>query len=439
MRGKTFKGGIHPPYNKQYSKDLPIEVLDGAKEMFYPLSQHIGAFAEPVVNVGDKVFCGQVIAKAGGFVSANIHSSVSGTVTAIKPYPHPNGTEVMTIVVENDGEYKVFEGIKPNKPLEQLTPAEIVDIVKEAGIVGMGGATFPTYIKLMPPKDGEVDCVIVNGAECEPYLTSDHRVLVENTRGVLDGLKIAMKALGVNKGYVAIEDNKPDAIEKMSECAKEYEGITVVPLKTKYPQGSEKHIIKAVTGRTVPSGGLPSSVGCVVINTDTANAINTAVTTGMPLISRIVTVGGDAVENNKNYKVRTGTPVSFIIESAGGFKKEPSKIILGGPMMGTAVSNTDVPIIKGTGAVLSFTEEALRETASSKCMRCGKCVEACPMFLQPLLLGAYGKKDDIEKMKELNVMDCIECGACSYLCPGHQNPLQYIRVAKLKIGKAGKK
>lgn len=439
MSLKTFKGGIHPPYNKQYSKDIPIEVLDGAKEMFYPLSQHIGAFSEAVVKVGDGVLVGQLIAKANGFVSANIHSSVSGVVTAIKPYPHPNGTEVMTIVIENDGQYKIDSKVKPNGELEKLTAEEIVEIVKNAGIVGMGGATFPTYIKLMPPKDGTVDCVIVNGAECEPYLTSDHRVLLENTKEVLNGLKIAMKALNVNVGYVAIEDNKQDAIEIMEQCAKEFDGITIVPLETKYPQGSEKHIIKAVTGRTVPSGGLPSSVGVVVINTDTANAINNAVTTGMPLITRVVTVGGDAIKDCKNYRVRIGTPISYIIERAGGFVEQPEKIILGGPMMGTAVSNTDVPVIKGTGAILSFTKKTIEETPSTKCMRCGKCVESCPMFLQPVLLGAYGRKGDIEAMKKLNVMDCIECGVCSYLCPGHQNPLQYIRVAKLQIGKEGKK
>ncbi len=439
MKLKTFKGGIHPPYHKEDSRYLAIEDLDGSKEMIFPLSQHIGAPASPVVNVGDKVYEGQLIASAQGFVSANIHSSVSGTVTAIKPMPHPNGTEAMAIVVENDFLYETDKSVVPHKTYQQLTAEEIVEIVRNAGIVGMGGATFPTHIKLAPPPEKNVDTVIVNGAECEPYITSDHRVLLEQTENVLNGLMAAMKALNVKKGYVAVEDNKEDAIETLKTAAKDFEGVEIVALETKYPQGSEKHIIRAVTGREVPGGKLPADVGVVVLNVDTVNSINRAITTGMPLVTRVVTVGGDAVKTCRNYRVRTGTPVKDIIEAAGGFSEAPSKIILGGPMMGTAISKTDVPVIKGTGAILSFTEGALKQTADSKCMRCGKCVEACPMNLQPLLLGMYGRKGDLEAMEKLNVMDCIECGVCSYLCPGHRNPLQYIRISKLKINNKKKK
>lgn len=436
MSSKTFKGGIHPPYNKERSRYLSIENLEGSKEMIFPLSQHIGAPASPVVKVGDRICTGQLIAAASGFVSANIHSSVSGTVTAIRPCLHPNGTEVMSIVIENDFKYEKDSSVTANSSADMLSTEEILEIVRNAGIVGMGGATFPTHVKLSPPADKKIEAVIVNGAECEPYLTSDHRVLLESPEGVLKGLKACMKALNVTVGYVAIEDNKEDAIKTVSETAKAFDGITVVPLKTKYPQGSEKHIIKAVTGREVPSGGLPADAGVVVINVDTANSISTAIDTGMPLITRIVTVGGDAMKEARNFRVRIGTPVKDVIEAAGGFCAEPDKILLGGPMMGTAIASTEVPIIKGTGAVLAFTKKAAPTTG--KCMRCGKCVDACPMHLQPLLLRAYGKKGDLDMLKKLNITDCIECGVCSYLCPGRQNPLQYIRVSKLKLKEAKK-
>lgn len=436
MSSKTFKGGIHPPYNKERSRYLSIENLEGSKEMIFPLSQHIGAPASPVVKTGDRVCTGQLIAAASGFVSANIHSSVSGTVTAIRPCLHPNGTEVMSIVIENDFKYEKDSSVTANSSADMLSTEEILEIVRNAGIVGMGGATFPTHVKLSPPADKKIEAVIVNGAECEPYLTSDHRVLLESPEGVLKGLKACMKALNVTIGYVAIEDNKEDAIKTVSENAKAFDGITVVPLKTKYPQGSEKHIIKAVTGREVPSGGLPADAGVVVINVDTANSISTAIDTGMPLITRIVTVGGDAMKEARNFRVRIGTPVKDVIEAAGGFCAEPDKILLGGPMMGTAISSTEVPIIKGTGAVLAFTKKAA--PTPGKCMRCGKCVDACPMHLQPLLLRAYGKKGDLDMLKKLNITDCIECGVCSYLCPGGQNPLQYIRVSKLKLKEAKK-
>ena len=436
MSSKTFKGGIHPPYNKERSRYLSIENLECSKEMIFPLSQHIGAPASPVVKVGDRVCTGQLIAAASGFVSANIHSSVSGTITAIKPCLHPNGAEVMSIVIENDFKYEKDSSVTANSSSDMLSTEEILEIVRNAGIVGMGGATFPTHVKLSPPADKKIEAVIVNGAECEPYLTSDHRVLLESPEGVLKGLKACMKALNVTVGYVAIEDNKEDAIKTVSETAKAFDCITVVPLKTKYPQGSEKHIIKAVTGREVPSGGLPADAGVVVINVDTANSISTAIDTGMPLITRIVTVGGDAMKEARNFRVRIGTPVKDVIEAAGGFCAEPDKILLGGPMMGTAIASTEVPIIKGTGAVLAFTKKAA--PTPGKCMRCGKCVDACPMHLQPLLLRAYGKKGDLDMLKKLNITDCIECGVCSYLCPGGQNPLQYIRVSKLKLKEAKK-
>lgn len=428
---KTFKGGIHPDDKKRNSNFIEIENFSAPKTMIYPVQQHIGKPANVVVNVGDDVKIGQLIAGADGYVSANIHASVSGKVTAIKPCLHPNGNMINSIIVENDFKEEYIKNFNDQKDVDKLTAEEIVNMVKDAGIVGMGGATFPTHVKLAPKS--QIDTVVINGAECEPYITSDHRVMLEHPKCILTGIKAVMKAVGAQNTFVGIESNKPDAIAKLTEIFGECENINVVPVLAKYPQGSEKQMINAITGRQVPSGGLPSDVGVVVLNIDTVWAIADVINKGLPLIYRIVTLSGGAVKQPKNYLVRLGTPVKDIIETAGGFSQEPAKIILGGPMMGNAVYSTDVPIIKGTGAIITLTEKEIKSTEPTVCIRCAKCVDACPMHLQPLMLRAYSIKNDYEKLKKFHILDCMECGACAYICPGRQNPVQYIRNAKPKV------
>lgn len=428
---KTFRGGVHPDDKKTASNYIKIEELAAPKTMVYPVQQHIGKPANILVNVGNEVKVGQLIAEADGYVSANVHASVSGKVIAIKPHLHPNGNMVNSIIVENDFKEEYITEFNKQTDIDKLSPQDIVNMVKDAGIVGMGGATFPTHVKLAPPS--KIDTVIINGAECEPYITSDHRLMLEHPRCILTGIKAVMKAVGAENAFVGVESNKPDAIEKLKEIFLECENVNVVPVKAKYPQGSEKQMINAVTGREVPSGGLPSDVGVVVLNIDTVWAIADVINKGLPLIYRIVTLSGGAVKQPKNYMVRLGTPVQVVIDAAGGFAEEPSKIILGGPMMGMAIYNTDVPVIKGTGAIVALTEDEIKATEPTVCVRCGKCVDACPMHLQPLMLRAYSIKNDYENLKKFHILDCMECGACAYICPGRQSPVQYIRNAKPKV------
>ncbi len=428
---KTFRGGIHPDDKKRNSDYIEIEVLNSPKTMVYPVQQHIGKPAKVIVNVGDEVKIGQLIAEADGFVSANVHASVSGKVVAVKPHLHPNGNMVNAVIVENDFKEEYIKDFNVQKNVEKLSAEDIANLVKEAGIVGMGGATFPTHVKLKPPS--EIDTVIINGAECEPYITSDHRLMLEHPKCILTGIKAVMKAVGAKNAFVGVESNKPDAIAKLAEIFSEDENINVVSVLAKYPQGSEKQMIQAVTGRQVPSGKLPSDVGVVVLNIDTIWAIADVINKGLPLIYRIVTLSGGAVKNPKNYMVRLGTPVKDVIDAGGGFSEEPSKILLGGPMMGTAIYDASVPVIKGTGAIIALTENEIKSTEATVCVRCAKCVDACPMHLQPLMLRAYSIKGDYEKLKEFHIMDCMECGACAYICPGRQNPVQYIRNAKPKV------
>lgn len=430
----TFRGGIHPDAMKEETKDKPIVDIDAPQLMIFPMVQHLGAPATPIVQVGDEVKVGQKIAEASGYVSANIHSSVSGTVKEIKPSLHPNGTEVECIFIENDGRYEVVEGLK-GYDYRELSPKEIVDIVREAGIVGMGGACFPTHVKLNVSDDKRIDYVIVNGAECEPYLTSDHRQMLENPKDVITGLKILMKIFGLTTGYIGIEENKPDAIEVLQNAAS-LDGeadIRIVTLKTKYPQGSEKQLIDAITGRKIPPGKLPADVGAIVDNVDTVASICRAVTKGRPLISRIVTVAGDCIGNPVNFRVRIGTPFNYIVEKAGGFKKEPRKVIMGGPMMGIAQISLDTPVVKGTSGLLAFGRKFARAQEETTCLRCGKCVEICPMRLVPLEINNAYKRNDFDALMKLNVMDCIECGSCSYICQSSQRVVQNIRIAKAKI------
>lgn len=431
----TFKGGIHPDDGKEYTKDIPIRAVDGASEHVFPLQQHIGAPLSPLVGVGDRVRVGEKIADSDAFVSAPLHSSISGTVKAVENRLHPNGVQTMSIVVENDGSYELDEKVKPAGELCDLSPEDIRRIVREAGIVGMGGAGFPTHVKITPPKDKKIEYVIVNGAECEPYITSDHRTLLEQPEMVLFGLKALMRVFGIDEGYIAIEQNKPDAILLVEEylAKTEYAGMKLCEMRTKYPQGAEKQLIYAVTGREVPSGRLPADVGVVVVNVDTAAAIATAIKTGMPSIKRIVTVSGGAVSEPANLEVRLGASFEYVFDKAGGFSKEPKKIIMGGPMMGQAQESLDVPIVKGTSAILAFDNAPSLYNEHEACIRCGKCVSVCPMRLMPLYLKMYAQKGDWEMCERYHALDCMECGACSYICPGKQHPLQSIRTAKQKL------
>ncbi len=436
---KTFKGGIHPKDMKSATSSKAICDIVPPETLVFPLSQHIGALAKPVVAVGDTVSAGQKIAEADGFVSANVHSSVSGTVEAIEPRLHPNGSMVNSIVIKNDGLNTLCDNMK-RYTFDEVTPEDIVASVREAGIVGMGGAAFPTHVKLSPPAGKSVKYVIINGAECESYLTSDHRAMLENAEEIIDGLKLTLKVFGLKNGYIAIETNKPDAIKHMTECAlKEQEYfINIVPVKTKYPQGSEKHLIKAVTGIDVPGGKLPVDVGVVVNNIDSCAAIARAVLKGQPLTKRIVTVSGDCVANPQNFRVPIGTSFEYLVENCGGFSREAVKLIMGGPMMGMALSSLNVPVIKGSSGLLAFSRDMAKDREQKSCIRCGRCVSGCPMNLMPFMIKNAVCKGDMDSLERLNIMDCIQCGSCSYVCPAEQNPLGYIRTGKTKLREAKK-
>ncbi|MDI3480902.1 MAG: H+/Na+-translocating ferredoxin:NAD+ oxidoreductase subunit [Tepidanaerobacteraceae bacterium] len=436
---KTFRGGIHPPYNKDFTKHKPVEMAKIPDRVIIPMSQHVGAPCEPIVKVGDTVKKGQKIGEAKAFVSAPIHASISGRVSAVEPRPHPGGGMVVSVVIESDGKDEVFEDLKPPKPLDELTPDEIKSIIREAGIVGMGGAGFPTQVKLSPPPGKTIDTVIVNGAECEPYLTADHRLMVERPEDVVMGLEAVMKATGVENGYIAIEANKPDAIEAIKHAVEGKKGIQVVELATKYPQGGEKQLINAVTGREVPSGGLPMDVHVIVDNAGTCAAIATALKTGMPLVERITTVTGPGIKEPKNLLIRIGTPFSEIIEQCGGFQGEVGKVIMGGPMMGLAQSLLDVPAVKGTSGILILERKDVVLAEQSPCIRCAKCVDACPIHLLPTTLGKLAERSMWDEAEEYHALDCIECGCCAYVCPAHIPLTQLIRLAKNHIIASKKK
>ncbi len=427
----TFKGGVHPNDNKAQTNKKGIVVLMPPKTLVFPLVQHLGAPCTPIVKVGDRVLKGQKIADSEAFVSAPIHSSVSGTVTAIKPCPVPNGSMVESIIIENDFEEERAYTLEPTD-YTTIAPDDIPGIIREAGIVGMGGATFPTHVKLMPPDPSKIDTIIVNGAECEPYLTNDHRVMLETPEEVIFGLKVLLYRFGITNGHIAIEDNKKDAIALMKkECASE--GITIDTLKKKYPQGSEKQLIYAVTKREIPTGKLPADVGVIVVNIDTCTAIARRFMYGKPLMRRIVTVVGSPFKQDANYKVRIGTPIDYIIEQNGGFIRNPAKVIMGGPMMGIAQFRLDVPIIKGTSAILALTDKEAVIPPESPCIRCGKCVEHCPMNLMPLYLQQFAAKGDLETCEKYDVTSCIECGCCSFGCPSKRQLVQNIRIAKRSV------
>lgn len=422
----TFKGGIHPFDGKELSKEQPIEVYLPKGTMAYPLSQHIGAPAKPVVKKGDRVLKGQVIAEAGGFVSAPIHASVSGTVKGIEPRLTATGTMANAIIVENDQQYEEVE-YQPVTSLGELTKEEILKRIQEGGVVGMGGAGFPTHVKLAPKNPESIEYILVNGAECEPYLTSDYRRLLEEGEQVVEGLKVMLALFDNAKGYICIEDNKPDCIRKMEELVKDIPRIEVKALMTKYPQGGERALIYATTGREINSSMLPADVGCVVDNVDTVTAIYKAVMLGRPVIDRIVTVTGDAVAQPKNFLVSTGTNMNELVEAAGGFKGQPEKIISGGPMMGFSMYGLDIPCTKTSSAILSFLRDEVSHVQETACINCGRCVSVCPGHVIPARLATFAQHGDMEKFQEFDGMECCECGCCSYICPAKRPLTQSIK------------
>lgn len=439
MSPKTFRKGIHPPGNKGLTSSLQTEILPLPQQVVLPLSQHIGVPAEPLVSVGDQVLLGQKIAEAKGMISVSVHASVAGEVIAIEPRPHASGKMVTAIVIKNNGTDELVPEAAPrNIDPESANSDELKRLMGEAGLVGMGGAAFPTHVKYNPPQDQPIDYVILNGAECEPFLTCDHRLMLEKTEQIVFGLRVMVKAAGASQGFIVIEDNKPDAIATLKEAVQGY-AIKVVPVKAKYPQGEERMIIYAATKRVVPVGALPAAVGVIVNNVATAAALADLIQTGRPLISRIITVTGNGINHPKNLEVRIGTLLEDVINFCGGFKGNPGRIILGGPMTGPAQYRLDLPIMKGTSGVLVQTEEEAQKTASSVCIRCGRCVDACPYNLLPNFLGLYCEHDQVDKAEEYGVLDCRECGSCTYVCPARRPLTQMIKNTKNKIIAAKRK
>ncbi len=421
-----YYGGVHPSERKEFTEHLDLKRFPDPKEVVIPLSMHAGAPANPTVQVGDTVKVGQVIGEPAAFISGFVHSSVSGTVTAIENRPHATRGECLSVIIRSDGKNTLHESVQPREDADSLTPDEIVEIIKNAGIVGMGGAGFPTAVKLKPAKP--VDTILLNGCECEPLLTADHRVLLEYADDVIFGLRMIIKAVGAQKGVIVIEDNKPDAIALMQEKTAGCSNMEVVAAKTKYPQGAEKMLIKRVTGRQVPRGGLPADVGCVVSNISTTKAIADAIQKGMPLIERVVTVTGERLKNPGNYIVKIGTNTKDLIDYCGGVTGDGEVTVkAGGPMMGFVLSDTNVPIMKGSNGIIVVDTDHTKEQS---CIKCGRCMDVCPMELSPLYFAKFADEKNWQGMKEKNVMDCIECRCCEYICSS-KIPL----VDKIKAGK----
>ena len=433
----TFKGGIHPNDGKSLAKDQPIVELLPKGDLVYPLSQHIGAPAIAVVKKGDHVLKGQKIAEAGGFVSAPVYASVSGTVKAIEKRLNPTGSSVDCIVIENDGAYEEAEKL-PVKTIGEMSRDEILNTIAEAGIVGMGGAGFPTRVKLSPKEPDKIDYIIANCAECEPYITADYRRMLENTRELVNGMRIVLSLFENAKGIFGVEDNKPDCIAKLKEAIKDEPRMEVKVLQTKYPQGAERQLIYATTKRAIHAAMLPADAGCIVDNVETLIGIHYAVAEGRPLTERIVTVSGDAVQNPGNYKVLLGTNHRELIEAAGGWKEEPQKLISGGPMMGFAMITLDAPVTKTSSAILAVREDSVAKSQVSACINCGRCVEVCPSRIIPSRLADYAERHDEEIFVNQNGLECVECGSCSYVCPA-KRPLKQAIGSMRKIALANKK
>ncbi len=434
---KTFKkGGVHPSDNK-LTAGKKIEVLAVPEQVVIPLSQHIGAPSNPLVKKGDVVKTGQLIAEATGFVSANIHSPVSGKVLKIDQVVDASGYRKEAVVISVDGD-EWMEGIDLDEKLVRECNLDVVEItnrIKEAGIVGLGGATFPSHVKVSIPKDKKAEYLVINGVECEPFLTSDHRLMMEKGEEILVGVTILMKVLQVEKCIIGIENNKPDAIDHLTQLSINYPGIQIQPLKVKYPQGGEKQLIKAVINKEVPAGKLPIEVGAVVFNVGTTYAIYQAVQKNKPLVERVVTVTGKNLNNPGNFLVRIGTSVNKLIEAAGGLPENTGKVINGGPMMGKALSNLDVPVTKGSSGILLLEEKEAKRKEPYVCIRCSKCVQICPMSLEPYLLKSESERQLYDRAENDRIMDCIECGSCSYICPSNLPLLDFIRLGKMNVSK----
>ena len=432
---QAFFGGVHPNDMKAATNEKAIEQLAAPAEVVIPMSMHIGAPCKPIVAVGDKVTIGQKIGEPGGFVSAPIHASVSGTVKAVEPRPFSMGGTMMSVVIENDFQNTVCPDIHPVDDPDSLTPEQLVEIVKNAGIVGQGGATFPTHVKISSGL-GKVDYVIINAAECEPYITGDHRTMLERPEQVVKGATLLAKFFGVEHVYIGVEANKQNAADVLNKTIAELKAPVVVEvLHTRYPQGAEKQLCQAISGRQVPSGKLPADAGCCIFNLNTTCAIYKAVYTGMPVVSKVVTVSGSGVIDPKNLECPIGTPITALFDACGGLKDETYKLIMGGPMMGLAQYNLDVTVGKGTGAMLAFAGDEEQYEENPQCIRCGKCVGVCPMRLEPVFMYKYLMKGDVDTWQNvLHGMDCIECGSCSFTCPAHRPLLDYIRMGKAKVG-----
>ncbi|MBQ9583353.1 MAG: electron transport complex subunit RsxC [Bacteroidales bacterium] len=437
MKNRTFTiGGVHPAEHK-LAKDAPIEKFPIPAKVAISMAQHLGAPATPVVNKGDKVKVGQVIGTPTGFVSGFVHSSVSGTVTAVEPRADLAGNKVMHVCIDVEGdefEQEIDCSDRIDREIK-LSAEELLEKIKNAGIVGMGGATFPTHIKLAPPKDKKAEYLIINGSECEPYVTADDRLMREHPHEIVLGARIMARVLGVETVVLTVEENKPEAFEALSNATMRYVGFNVFRMKKKYPQGGEKQLIDAVTRRRVPSGGLPIDTGCVVQNVATAYAVYQAVQKNKPLIERVMTVTGQCLPEQKNYLVRIGTPLSAILDSVGGIPAESVKVVSGGPMMGKAVANLDATTQKGSSCLLVLTPEQTARTPEMVCIRCGRCTQACPMGLEPWLMNRLGRAGDTAALEENKIYDCIECGCCQFTCPSHIPLLDIVRTSKADVMK----
>lgn len=433
----TFKGGVHPYDGKKLSKDCPVEKYLPKGELVYPLSQHIGAPAKPVVGKGDHVLAGQMIAEAGGFVSAPVHSSVSGTVKAIEPRLVATGSMVNSIVIENDNQYEEVE-FTPAR-LEDLSKQDILKRIQDAGVVGLGGAGFPTHVKLAPKDPNQIEFILVNGAECEPYLTSDYRRMVDHPEKVVDGLRVILTVFDKAKGYICIEDNKPDCIAKMKELVKDIPRIEVKELMTKYPQGGERTLIYATTGREINSSMLPADVGCVVDNVETVASVYDAVILGRPIMKRVFTVTGDGISRPAHFEVCTGTDMEELIEAAGGLKDHAAKVISGGPMMGFALFDLHVPCVKTSSSLLCMEKDPVANAVHTACINCGRCVSVCPGHVLPARLATFAEHGDMESFQKFDGMECCECGCCSYICPAKRPLTQSIKSMRKMVLASRKK
>lgn len=434
MKALTFKGGIHPKDSKGLTKDKSIKPMKLPASVTIPLRQHLGAPCEIKVAVGDMVKTGQVIGDSPAFVCASIHASISGKITKIGQAGHPVLGRCQSITIESDDEDKWIT-LESHQDWDRLPLEKMRAIIKKAGIVGLGGAGFPTHVKLSPSEGKTINSVILNGAECEPYLTADHRLMVERAKDVVLGLKIIMKVVGAKKGYVGIETNKPNAISLMEKASSSDNDITVIALEVKYPQGAEKQLIKAILNREVPAGGLPMDVGCLVQNVGTALAIKEAVLDGKPLIERVITVTGEPIETPQNLRVRIGTSFADVIESCGGFTEEPGKIIMGGPMMGLAQWSLDIPVIKTTSSILALTKNEAHLDRVGACIRCGQCINACSMGLMPNMLALLSERGRYTQTRELGILSCVECGSCAFVCPAKRPLIHYLKLAKYYLSK----